>query len=169
MPDMIVSLVHLPHAGPALRAAAAAGVAIRRVNPWERHLLRDFILTHFSRSWAEEADVAFSRAPVTCFGAWRGGQLVGFAAYECSRKCYFGPTGVDPAARGGGIGKALLFAALIGLREIGYTYAIIGDAGPVDFYRHVTGAQPIQIGDGRGVYTLSWDPALFDLVSETKP
>ena len=51
-----------------------------------------------------------------------------------------------------GIGKALLIAALWGLRELGYVYGVIGAAGPVEFYRQTVGA--IVIPDSEpGIYT----------------
>ena len=54
--------------------------------------------------------------------------------------------------RGRGIGKALLIAALWGLRELGYVYGIIGAAGPVEFYKEAVGA--IVIPDSEpGIYT----------------
>ena len=78
--------------------------------------------------------------------------MVGFAGYECTRRGFFGPTGVIPAAQGKGIGKALLLASLTALREMGYVYAIIGAAGPVDFYQKAVGA--IVIPDSEpGIYT----------------
>jgi GNAT superfamily N-acetyltransferase len=79
-------------------------------------------------------------------------KLVGFAAYECTRRAFFGPTGVAPDARGKGIGNALLLASLWSLREMGYVYAIIGNAGPVRFYQQTVGA--IIIPDSEpGIYT----------------
>jgi len=51
-----------------------------------------------------------------------------------------------------GIGKALLVSSLVGLRELGYVYAIIGAAGPVHFYQKAVGA--IVIPDSEpGIYT----------------
>ena len=46
---------------------------------------------------------------------------------------------------------ALLAAALEALKADGYAYAIIGDAGPVDFYVNSVGAVPIPAPD-KGVY-----------------
>ena len=51
-----------------------------------------------------------------------------------ARTGFFGPTGVDESVRGQGVGEALLFATLRGMREAGYAYAVIGDPGPVEFY-----------------------------------
>ena len=67
-------------------------------------------------------------------------QIVGFSAYECTRRGFFGPTGVIDTARGKGLGKALLVEALWGLRDMGYVYAIIGGVGPIEFYEKAVGA-----------------------------
>ena len=61
--------------------------------------------------------------------------LLGFACHDTTAKGFFGPTGVTEQARGQGIGEALLLATLNGMREAGYGYAVIGDPGPVAFYR----------------------------------
>ena len=92
-----------------------------------------------------EADVAICNHPSTCVIAVdeAQGKLVGFACYEATNKDFFGPTGVHPEYRGRGIGKALLVAAMEGLRDLGYAYAIIGGAGPTEFYARSVGAIPI--------------------------
>lgn len=163
MPDMLCSLVNIPPMGDLLDRLREEGITIRRANPWEISKVHRFIREHFTEGWVDETTVAFSHQPVTCFVAVHGEEIIGFADYECTRRNYFGPTGVNDAYRGKGIGKALLLAALHGLRGIGYTYAVIGDAGPVDFYSKVLGAIKIDIGDGRGIYTISEDPGLADL------
>jgi len=79
-------------------------------------------------------------------------ELIGFAAYECTRRGFFGPMGVVDSAKNSGVGKALLLAALEALKEMGYVYAIVGAAGPVRFYQKTVGA--IIIPDSEpGVYT----------------
>ena len=163
MPDMLVSLVTIPPLGGMLDKLRDQGITIRRANPWERSKVLGFIAAHFGDGWVGETEVALAKQPVTCFVAMDGEKVIGFADYECTRKDYFGPTGVDPAYRGKGIGGALLIAALHGLRGLGYTYAVIGDAGPVDFYAKTVGAIPINLGDGRGIYTITEDPGLADL------
>ena len=106
---------------------------------------------NFSVSWADEISVGFANKPVTVFIAMIDHKLVGFAAYECTRRAFFGPTGVLEQARGNGIGKALLLSSLVGLRELGYVYAIIGGVGPVRFYQKAVGA--IVIPDSEpGIY-----------------
>jgi predicted N-acetyltransferase YhbS len=80
---------------------------------------------------------------VTSLIALRNDKLVGFACYDVTCRGFFGPTGVLEAERGKGIGKELLLRSMFGLRELGYAYAIIGGAGPVDFFVKTLGAIPI--------------------------
>jgi predicted N-acetyltransferase YhbS len=83
--------------------------------------------------------------------AEREGRIVGFAAYECTRRGFFGPTGVVPDERRRGTGGALLFRCLESMREMGYAYAIIGGVGPQRFYEKLCGAFVIP-GSEVGVY-----------------
>ena len=107
---------------------------------------------NFSRNWADEISVGFAHQPISVFVATIEREIVGFAGYECTRRGFFGPTGVASAARGKGIGAVLLLEALAALREMGYVYAIIGAAGPVRFYQKTVGA--IIIPDSEpGIYT----------------
>ncbi|MCC6548419.1 GNAT family N-acetyltransferase [Candidatus Sumerlaeota bacterium] len=159
MPDLICSLVNLPPIQPLMKRINERGIHLRRANPWEWTPLRQFIVTNFSEKWADETSVAMARQPVSCFVATHEKKIIGFADYECTRRGYFGPTGVLEFHRGSGVGTALLIASLIGLRDMGYTYAIIGGAGPVDFYRKTVGAIVIPFDEGRGIYRLEDDPA----------
>lgn len=148
MPDLLVNLLDLP----APDNSAEQGFCLRRAQPFEITPVRRFVETNFSRAWADEISVGFARQPVSVFVATIDRELVGFAAYECTRRGFFGPTGVATAAQGQGIGKALLLAALYALREMGYVYAIIGAAGPVHFYQKTVGAIIIP-GSEPGIYT----------------
>lgn len=132
--DLLVRLYDLP-AFEAEAKVAAAGVAVRRALPPERHLVCDWVTAHFGRGWASEAEMALGQHPVACWLAVRDGDLLGFACHDATARGFFGPTGVDAAARGQGIGEALLIATLRGMREAGYAYAVIGDPGPVAFYQ----------------------------------
>ncbi len=136
MPDLLVNLLALP----SLLDLSDKDVTIRRAQPFEITVVRQFIETNFSVAWADEVSVGFSNQPVTVFIATRKARVIGFAAFECTRKAFFGPTGVAENERGHGIGKALLLAALSGLRELGYVYGIIGGAGPIEFYQQAVGA-----------------------------
>lgn len=151
MPDMLVKLLDLPPLEPETSACASLGVLIRRPLPHEASRVRQFVLDTFGPSWADEIMPAFSAKPVSLFIAIRDGEIVGFGAYECTCRAFFGPTGVTECERGKGIGRALLIACLWGLREMGYAYGIIGGAGPEDFYAKAVGAVTIP-GSWPGIY-----------------
>ena len=143
MPDLLVPLYSLPPREEGAESVADAGILLRRPNSFEQTPVRAFVETHFSAGWADEMAVTFSRQPVTSFIAISGKTIAGFAAFEATRKAFFGPTGVDPAFRGRGIGRALLIESLWGLHDLGYAYAIIGAAGPVEFYQKSVSATVI--------------------------
>jgi predicted N-acetyltransferase YhbS len=129
---------------PALdQRVAKAGVTIRRALAPEYELLTDWVRRKFSAGWAGETAVSMMRQPPTCFLATSEERLVGFACHESIARSFFGPTGVDEAVRGQGIGHALLLASLLDLKTMGYAYAIIGDVGPSEFYERTVGATQI--------------------------
>ncbi len=129
---------------PALdQRVAKAGVTIRRALAPEYELVTDWVRRKFSAGWAGETAVSMMRQPPTCFLATREQKLVGFACHESIARGFFGPTGVDEAVRGQGIGHALLLASLLDLKTMGYAYAIIGDVGPSEFYERTVGATQI--------------------------
>ncbi|HZG87716.1 GNAT family N-acetyltransferase [Paenibacillus sp.] len=147
MPDMLVKLYELPDA----QLAIPDGVTIRRPIAPEKHVVTRWIGEHFNDGWVSEAEASFARSPITCLIAVENGRLLGFACYDATMKGFFGPTGVDAAERGRGIGKLLLLAALRAMRDEGYGYAIIGGAGPTAFYEKTVGAAAIP-GSEPGVY-----------------
>ena len=147
MPDLLVNLLKLPPA----EALKDHSLLIRRADPFELAPVLDFVRHNFSSKWADEISVGFANKPVSVFIAAIDHKLVGFAAYECTRRGFFGPTGVLESARGRGIGKALLIHSLGALRDLGYVYAIIGGVGPVRFYQKTVNA--IVIPDSEpGIY-----------------
>jgi GNAT superfamily N-acetyltransferase len=152
MPDLLVNLLKLPALGPLLLEVNNVDVIVRRGQPFEISQILEFVETEFSVAWADEISVGFANKPVSVYIAVAEKQIVGFAGYECTRRSFFGPTGVIESMQGGGIGKALLLASLSGLREMGYVYGIIGRAGPVGFYERAVGAIVIPDSDP-GIYT----------------
>ena len=152
MADMLVNLLRLPTLDEVSAELEKAAVTIRRAQPFEISKVRASIEQHFSLAWADEVSVGFSNKPVSVFIATVDGRIVGFAGYECTRRAFFGPTGVVEAMQGRGIGKGLLLACLWGLRELGYVYGIIGGVGPVEFYQKAVGAIVIPDSDP-GIYT----------------
>jgi GNAT superfamily N-acetyltransferase len=152
MPDLLVNLLKLPPLEPLMLEMEANGILVRRTQPFEITPVRSFVEKAFSVAWADEISVGFASKPVSIFVATVEKEIVGFAAYECTRRSFFGPTGVVESMQGRGIGKVLLLASLWGLRELGYVYGIIGRAGPVEFYERAVGAIVIPDSDP-GIYT----------------
>jgi GNAT superfamily N-acetyltransferase len=140
MTDMLVRLYDLPPQAP----VTDGRTDIRRGLAPEKHLVLDWVGRQFSANWRSECDVAFQRQPVGCFLAIADAALLGFACYDATRRGFLGPMGVAPAARGRGLGKALLLAALHDMLAQGYAYAIIGGVGPAEFYARVVGATIIE-------------------------
>ncbi|BBI33437.1 GNAT family N-acetyltransferase [Cohnella abietis] len=165
MPDMLVKLYELPE--PDSHKEKLDGLDIRRALAPEKHLIVEFVRKHFNPRWADECEVAISRLPATCYIVVDNGKMVGFACYDAICKNFFGPTGVDENYRGKGIGKALLFACLRAMAADGYGYAIIGGAGPVDFYASTVGAVEIP-GSAPGIYRGMLKESSLDAVGGTK-
>ncbi len=151
MPDMLVRLYDLPDSSDYFDRAEREGFTVRRAEPWDREQMRRFAAESFGDLWAVEADRAFNHSPITAYVAVGDSGIAGFAVYECTRRGFFGPTGVQKDLRGRGLGAALLFRCLESMREMGYAYAVIGGVGPVDFYERVCGAFVIP-GSEIGIY-----------------
>jgi len=111
------------------------GYTIRRAASMELELLTDWVAAYFNQTWRSEVIKSFTSKPISCIVAKQNQDFVGFAVYEATAPCYFGPTGVLPDHRGLGLGKTLLYHSLNELRHMGYAYAVIGWAGPVEFYQ----------------------------------
>jgi GNAT superfamily N-acetyltransferase len=141
--DMLVKLYNLPQEWGFLDEQQRLGVTVRKPIGPERHFVVNWVREHFMEIWASEADIALSRWPVSCFIATYQSELVGFACYDATALGFFGPTGVLEQHRGRGTGKALLLACMLDMRLKGYGYAIIGGAGPTEFYSQALGAVEI--------------------------
>lgn len=151
MPDMIVKLYGLPDLNDQTNRTKEIGVEIRRPNSWEKTLLVDWVRRHFTETWASECETAFAANPPSCNIAVERDALIGFACYNCTRRNFFGPTGVAEAHRGKGVGLSLLLACLHAMRDNGYAYAIIGGVGPAEYYAKTVGATLIE-GSSPGIY-----------------
>ena len=152
MSDMLVNLLNLPSLESALQPLIQASIQVRRAQPFEISPTMEFVEQEFSIAWADEISVGFANKPVSVYIATWESEVVGFAAYECTRRSFFGPTGVVEEMRGKGIGKALLLSCLWGLREMGYVYAVIGGVGPAEFYERTVGAIVIP-NSSPGIYS----------------
>ncbi len=152
MPDMLVPLLKLPPHDALIADLREQGVVVRRAFPFESTAIRGFIATNFSTGWADEIEPCYARQPISLYIAVKEGKVIGFGAYEATRRNFFGPTGVLETERKNGIGKALLLACMAGLRDMGYAYAIIGGVGPAAFYEKAVGAALIP-DSTPGIYT----------------
>src|SRR5687767_5730061 len=148
---MLVRLYELPESATLVERLRADGVDVRRALAPEKHVVVSWVRQQFGDGWASECEVSFARLPIACFRAQRGQAVLGFACYDSTAKAFFGPTGVLEAERKQGIGTALLLVTLDAMAAEGYAYAIIGGAGPADFYANTVGAVPIA-GSTPGIY-----------------
>ncbi len=145
MQDMLVRLYNLPDAAPLRAALAEKDIIIRRCNPYETHLLADWVAKHFSPKWVSECTVAMAHQPAGCFIATRQREIIGFVCIDTTARGFIGPLGVGASARGTGVGKALFVTGLEHMRALGYAYAIVGGVGSAaDLYARWVGATVIE-------------------------
>jgi mycothiol synthase len=122
--------------------APIEGVTLRRAVPGDLAALVEFTLRTFGSGWAGEITHSVGRDHAGCHLALdEKGEILGFAAYGSSRPSWFGPMGTVPAARGRGVGRALLLRCLADQRAAGYDRVQIGWVGPVPFYSGAVGAR----------------------------
>jgi GNAT superfamily N-acetyltransferase len=147
MSDLLVPLYKLPERKP-LRA-----FTLRRVMAHEGAYTKKWVETGFSGGWASEILPALSRTPSSIFIAVEGSsqKLAGFCAWDCTALGFLGPVGVEEIFRGKGVGRAVVLEALYAMKEQGYGYGVIGDAGAENFFKSVCGATVIP-GSTPGVY-----------------
>lgn len=151
MPDLLVKLYELPDPSARLETLRRQGVRVRRVMAYEKAPVVSWVRERFGEGWAGECEVAFSRQPIACHIATREGRILGFSCHDATALGLFGPTGVEEAERGRGLGAALLLASLHAMAYRGYAYAVIGGAGSLGFYERVCGAAEIA-GSTPGLY-----------------
>lgn len=144
--NMIVPLrpdtVYDAPAEQAARKMRSHGIHIRRAEPADRPRVQAWTAKAFPGGWEAEVDMTFEFSPIPLWLAFRDDAVVGFAAYDVNMFAGgFGPTGVEEALQGKGIGAALLFRTLADMQSRGYVECEIGWLGPVAFYSHVVRAR----------------------------
>lgn len=110
---------------------------IRKVTQEDRYSLVKFVEKNFSIEWSHTIEGAFSQEQPSIYIALsESEEIIGFAAFDVykDKKGYFGPMGVSIDKRTSGIGYLLLHHCLAAMKETGYAYAILGGAGPIEFY-----------------------------------
>ncbi len=142
--DLLVKLWNLPSKEPVLAALAEQGVTVKRVIAPDKGRVLAFVKDQFGDGWMHECEAALCQVPSTCYVAVKDKAIIGFSCYEATGKNYFGPIGVSPDCRTGGVGKGLLLSCLHSMWEMGYAYAIIGWAdGAAGFYEKTVDAMAI--------------------------
>jgi hypothetical protein len=166
MADMLVKLYALPELAPVLAEQKSRGVEVRQAHPDEKHKIADWVREHIKPAWAIGCEVALEQRPPTCYVAFEKDgahvptanpydlppeNLLGFAVYDVVAKGMFGPIGVREDRQDCGIGTALLLTCLHAMAADRYAYAVIGWAGPTEWYARVAGATIIE-GSEPGVF-----------------
>ncbi|MBH0321015.1 GNAT family N-acetyltransferase [Bacillus cereus] len=122
---------------------------VRRVSPSDFDKLSRFVVDEFGERWLQSIDYGFrtynEKLPI--YIAQQEEVIVGFACYDVVRgkKGLFGPMGIAKQNRVKGVGKELLHHCLYNMKQDGYEYAIIGQAGPIEFYERNCNARLIPI------------------------
>jgi Acetyltransferase (GNAT) family len=109
-----------------------------------------FVENEFGHRWIRSIKNGFFKiGQIPIFIALEDKRILGFACYDVVRnkKGIFGPMGTLTSGRSNGIGKTLLHYCLSEMKSIGYEYAIIGEAGPIEFYERSCNAKLIPIQD----------------------
>lgn len=111
---------------------------IRKAKISDKDNLLRFIEEEFSKEWMNTIRSAFENQEQHSIyiALDNKGNIIGFAGYDVfeRKKGYFDPMGVAKSNRIKGVGYSLLHHCLNDMKEIGYEYAIIGGAGPIEFY-----------------------------------
>ena len=159
MADMLVKLYALPDLAPVLAEQKSRSVEIRQAHPDEKHKIAEWVRTHIKPDWGVGCEVALEQRPPSCYIAFEkdpahvptadpyhlpSETLLGFACYDVVAKGVFGPIGVREDRRDRGIGTALLLTCLHAMAAQRYAYAVIGWAGPAEWYARTVGATIIE-------------------------
>ncbi|PFN19348.1 GNAT family N-acetyltransferase [Bacillus cereus] len=124
---------------------------IRRASSSDFEKLASFVKDEFGERWLHSIDYGFRtyEENLPIYIAEQEEVIVGFACYDVVRgkKGLFGPMGTAKQNRVKGVGKELLHHCLYNMKQDGYEYAIIGQAGPIEFYERSCHARLIPIED----------------------
>ena len=124
---------------------------VRKASLSDFEKLASFVNEEFGERWLHSIEYGFRtyKENLPIYIAEQEEGIVGFACYDVVRgkKGLFGPMGTAKQNRVKGVGKDLLHHCLYNMKQEGYEYAIIGQAGPVEFYERCCNARLIPIVD----------------------
>ncbi|KXX97672.1 GNAT family N-acetyltransferase [Bacillus paranthracis] len=124
---------------------------VRKANASDFEQLAIFVEAEFGERWLHSIEYGFRtyKENLPIYIAEQEEVIVGFACYDVVRgkKGLFGPMGTAKQNRVKGVGKQLLHCSLHSMKQEGYEYAIIGQAGPIEFYERCCNARLIPIMD----------------------
>lgn len=117
-------------------------LSFRRATLQDAVTVQAFVEREFGSGWLDSLQFGFNQPKIPIFVALEGETIVGFASYDVVRakKGVFGPMGTSLSIRVQGVGYTLLHLSLREMQELGYEYAVIGEAGPMEFYEKACGA-----------------------------
>ncbi|MGH0592079.1 GNAT family N-acetyltransferase [Bacillus pretiosus] len=122
---------------------------VRRASSSDFEKLASFIEAEFGERWLHSIEYGFRtyKDKLPIYIAEQEEAIVGFACYDVVRgkKGLFGPMGTAKQNRVKGVGKELLHRCLHSMKQDGYEYAIIGQAGPIEFYEQNCDARLIPL------------------------
>ena len=134
MSDLLVNLYQMEK-GYDEKELENRGIIIKRAMIPDKNKILDFVRENYDDGWANECEYSLFNTPISCFIAVKEKEVVGFACYDATARGFFGPIGISPSMKGGGIGQALLYRSLEAMKEEGYGYAVIGWVGnAIGFY-----------------------------------
>ncbi|MBM6618010.1 GNAT family N-acetyltransferase [Bacillus suaedaesalsae] len=128
-------------------------VEIRRVKKEDYDSLCQFVLSEFGTRWIGAVNNGFKyETEIPIIIAKLNGGIIGFSCYDVVRnkKGLFGPMGTSRNGRSNGIGRMLLHQSLHNMKLLGYEYAVIGQAGPIEFYEKNCDAKLIPVSIRKG-------------------
>ncbi|MEK4499315.1 MULTISPECIES: GNAT family N-acetyltransferase [Bacillus] len=120
-----------------------------KANASDFEQLASFVEAEFGERWLHSIEYGFRtyKENLPIYIAEQEEVIVGFACYDVVRgkKGLFGPMGTAKQNRVKGVGKQLLHCSLHSMKQEGYEYAIIGQAGPIEFYERCCNARLVPI------------------------